>query len=127
MNADEFIRLSSEVLRILATLRRQRTVGSSNPCDGRLALSRDVVFSWSHWRFAVECFSFWHAGGLCGVRCSGLGEDDGLCRVPLGRESGEPPRLFGVEPPKPRIQAVRIVDVSGSNAWAEFAGIFART
>jgi hypothetical protein len=42
-------------------------------------------------------------------------------------ESGEPPRLFGVEPPKPRIQAVRIVDMNGSNAWAEFAGIFART
>ena len=42
-------------------------------------------------------------------------------------ESGEPPRLFGVEPPKPRIQAVRIVDMSGSNAWAEFAGVFART
>src|ERR1700719_3860567 len=42
-------------------------------------------------------------------------------------ESGEPPHLFGVEPPKPRIQAVRIVDMSGSNAWAEFAGLFART
>jgi predicted phage-related endonuclease len=42
-------------------------------------------------------------------------------------ESGEPPRLFGVDPPKPRLQAVRIVDMSGSNAWAEFAGIFART
>ncbi len=42
-------------------------------------------------------------------------------------ESGEPPRLFGVEPPKPRIEAVRIVDMSGSNAWAEFASIFART
>ena len=42
-------------------------------------------------------------------------------------EIGEPPRLFGVEPPKPRIHAVRIVDMSGSNAWAEFAGIFART
>jgi hypothetical protein len=42
-------------------------------------------------------------------------------------ESGEPPRLFGVEPPKPRMQAVRIVDMSGSNAWAEVAGIFART
>jgi hypothetical protein len=41
-------------------------------------------------------------------------------------ESGEPPRLFGVEPPKPRIQAFRIVDMSGSNAWGEFAGIFAR-
>jgi predicted phage-related endonuclease len=42
-------------------------------------------------------------------------------------ETGEPPRLFGVEPPRPRIEAVRIVDMSGSNAWAEFASIFART
>jgi len=42
-------------------------------------------------------------------------------------ESGEPPRLFGVEPPRPRIEAVRIVDMSSSNAWAEFAGIFGRT
>jgi predicted phage-related endonuclease len=42
-------------------------------------------------------------------------------------ESGEPPALFGVEPPRPRIEAVRIVDMSSSNAWAEFAGIFVRT
>jgi predicted phage-related endonuclease len=42
-------------------------------------------------------------------------------------ENGEPPRLFGVEPPRPRIEAVRIVDMSASNAWAEFAAIFART
>ena len=42
-------------------------------------------------------------------------------------ESGEPPRLFGVEPPKPRLEAVRIVDMSASNAWAEFAGMFSRT
>jgi predicted phage-related endonuclease len=42
-------------------------------------------------------------------------------------ESGEPPRLFGVEPPRPRIEAVRIVDMSLSNAWAEFAGVFGRT
>ena len=42
-------------------------------------------------------------------------------------ESGEPPRLFGVEPPKPRIEAVRIVDMSASNAWAEFAAVFSRT
>ncbi len=42
-------------------------------------------------------------------------------------ESGEPPQLFGVEPPKPRLEAVRIVDMTSSNAWAEFAGIFART
>jgi predicted phage-related endonuclease len=42
-------------------------------------------------------------------------------------ESGEPPRLFGIEPPKPRIQAVRVVDMSSSNTWAEFAGLFRST
>ena len=42
-------------------------------------------------------------------------------------ENGEPPRLFGVEPPKPRIEAVRIVDMSASNSWAEFAGLFRST
>jgi predicted phage-related endonuclease len=42
-------------------------------------------------------------------------------------ENGEPPQLSGVEPPKPRIEAVHIVDMSASNAWAEFSGIFART
>ena len=42
-------------------------------------------------------------------------------------ESGETPRLFGVEPPKPRIEAVRIVDMSVSNSWAEFAGLFRST
>ena len=42
-------------------------------------------------------------------------------------ESGEAPRLFGVEPPRPRIEAVRIVDMSASNSWAEFAGVFRST
>jgi predicted phage-related endonuclease len=42
-------------------------------------------------------------------------------------ESGERPSLFGIEPPKPRLEAVRIVDMNASNAWAEFAAIFART
>ena len=42
-------------------------------------------------------------------------------------ESGEPPRLFGIEPPRPRLAAVRVVDMSTSNAWAELAGIFRRT
>ena len=42
-------------------------------------------------------------------------------------ESGEPPRLFGVEPPKPRIEAVRIIDMTGSNSWAEFADLFCNT
>jgi predicted phage-related endonuclease len=42
-------------------------------------------------------------------------------------ENGEPPSLFGVEPPRPRIEAVRIVDMSASNSWAEFAGVFRST
>jgi hypothetical protein len=42
-------------------------------------------------------------------------------------ETGETPTLFGVEPPKPRIEAVRIVDMASSNAWAEFAAVFSRT
>jgi len=42
-------------------------------------------------------------------------------------ESGEQPQLFGVEPPKPRLEAVRIVDMTSSNAWAEFAAVFTRT
>jgi predicted phage-related endonuclease len=42
-------------------------------------------------------------------------------------ESGEPPRLFTVETPRPRVEAVRIVDMSASNSWGEFAAIFRRT
>jgi predicted phage-related endonuclease len=41
--------------------------------------------------------------------------------------SGEPPCLFGAEPPRARVQAVRIVDMSSSNAWAEFSNAFRRT
>jgi len=42
-------------------------------------------------------------------------------------ESGEAPRLFGAEPPRPRIEAVRVVDMSTSNSWAEFAGVYRST
>jgi len=42
-------------------------------------------------------------------------------------ENGEAPHLFGVEPPRPRIEAVRIVDMTSSNSWAEFAGVFCQT
>jgi predicted phage-related endonuclease len=42
-------------------------------------------------------------------------------------ESGETPKLFGVEPPRPRLEAVRIVDMTSSNSWAEFAATFRRT
>jgi hypothetical protein len=42
-------------------------------------------------------------------------------------ETGETPRPYGIEPPQPRIEAVRVVDMSGSNSWAEFAGLFCST
>jgi predicted phage-related endonuclease len=42
-------------------------------------------------------------------------------------ENGETPHLFGIEPPRPKIEAVRVVDMSASNSWAEFAGVFCQT
>src|SRR5262249_21117640 len=42
-------------------------------------------------------------------------------------QSGEPPHLINAEAPRPRIEAVRIVDMSSSNSWAEFAAIFRGT
>jgi hypothetical protein len=42
-------------------------------------------------------------------------------------ESGASPRLFGIEPPRPRIEGIRIVDMSSSNSWGEFAALFRNT
>jgi YqaJ-like viral recombinase domain len=42
-------------------------------------------------------------------------------------QSGESPHLINVEPPRPRIEAVRVVDMSASNSWAEFAALFRDT
>jgi len=42
-------------------------------------------------------------------------------------QNGDTPRLFGVEPPRPRLEAVRVVDMSASNSWAEFAAVYRRT
>jgi predicted phage-related endonuclease len=42
-------------------------------------------------------------------------------------QSGEPPHLINAQPPRPRIQAIRIVDMSSSNSWAEFAALFRNT
>ena len=42
-------------------------------------------------------------------------------------ETGEPPHLFGIEPPRPRVEAIRTVDMSGSDAWAEFANLYRLT
>lgn len=42
-------------------------------------------------------------------------------------QSGEPPLLFGIETPRPRLAAVKVVDMSASNLWAECAAIYLRT
>jgi len=42
-------------------------------------------------------------------------------------QSGEVPRLINAEPPRPRIEAIRIVDMGSSNSWAEFAALFRST
>jgi putative phage-type endonuclease len=42
-------------------------------------------------------------------------------------QSGEVPHLINAEPPLPRIEAIRIVDMSSSNSWAQFADTFCNT
>src|SRR5436309_819121 len=42
-------------------------------------------------------------------------------------QSGEVPHLIMAEPPRPRIEAIRTVDMSSSNSWAEFAALFRNT
>src|SRR5882757_8972743 len=42
-------------------------------------------------------------------------------------QSGEEPHLINAEAPRPRIEAIRIVDMSASNSWSEFARLFRST
>jgi hypothetical protein len=42
-------------------------------------------------------------------------------------QTGETPRPYGVEPPRPRLEAFRVVDMSESNSWAELASLFCVT
>jgi predicted phage-related endonuclease len=42
-------------------------------------------------------------------------------------QSGEVPHLINAEPPRTRIEAIRIVDMSSSNSWADFAALFRST
>ncbi len=42
-------------------------------------------------------------------------------------QSGETPHLINAEPPRPRIEAIRVVDMTASNSWAEFAALFRNT
>jgi predicted phage-related endonuclease len=39
-------------------------------------------------------------------------------------QSGDRPHLFGVVPPRPRIEGVRVVDMAASNSWAECAALY---
>jgi predicted phage-related endonuclease len=41
--------------------------------------------------------------------------------------TGEIPKLIDCEPPRPRIEAVRVVDMNSSNSWAEFSTLFRET
>lgn len=42
-------------------------------------------------------------------------------------QSGEPPVLFNIETPRPRLEAVNVMDMSSSNHWAELAATYLRT
>jgi predicted phage-related endonuclease len=42
-------------------------------------------------------------------------------------KTGKIPALFDCEPPKPRIEAIRVVGMNASNSWAEFAELFRNT
>jgi predicted phage-related endonuclease len=42
-------------------------------------------------------------------------------------QSGEIPRLVLAEAPRARVEAIRIVDMTASNSWAQFAALFRQT
>lgn len=42
-------------------------------------------------------------------------------------QNGERPILFNIETPRPRLEAIKVVDMTTSNQWAELAAIFLRT
>lgn len=42
-------------------------------------------------------------------------------------QSGERPHVFGIEAPRPRLEAVKVVDMSGSNLWAELAATYIKS
>ncbi|MCK1368301.1 YqaJ viral recombinase family protein [Bradyrhizobium sp. 62] len=42
-------------------------------------------------------------------------------------QTGETPHLFGIETPRPRLEAIKVVDMATSNSWAELAVTYLRT
>jgi predicted phage-related endonuclease len=42
-------------------------------------------------------------------------------------KTGEVPGVYGAEPPRAKIPVVRVVDMTASNSWGQYAATFART
>src|SRR6266702_1506944 len=42
-------------------------------------------------------------------------------------QTGEPPALFNIETPRPRLEAIKIFDMTASNSWAELAATYLQT
>lgn len=42
-------------------------------------------------------------------------------------QNGVRPALFTIEAPRPRLEAVKVIDMTSSNLWAELAAIYSRT
>lgn len=42
-------------------------------------------------------------------------------------QTGEPPMLFNIETPRPRLEAIKVVDMAASNSWADLAATYLRT
>lgn len=42
-------------------------------------------------------------------------------------QTGEPPVLFNIETPRPRLEAIKIVNMTASNSWAELAATYLQT
>lgn len=42
-------------------------------------------------------------------------------------QSGEPPVLCNIETPRPKLEAIKVVDMSTSNQWADLAATYLRT
>ncbi|MBR0741384.1 YqaJ viral recombinase family protein [Bradyrhizobium liaoningense] len=42
-------------------------------------------------------------------------------------QTGEPPVLFDIETPRPRLKAIKVVDMSTSNSWTDLAATYRRT
>jgi hypothetical protein len=42
-------------------------------------------------------------------------------------QTGQPPILFNIETPRPRLEVIKVVDMTSSNLWAELAATYLRT